>query len=135
MSEPDPKEGYLYIGYDGTGYFKIGITDNPKRRYKQIKTANPTFVYLWIFSVNFPQVLEAELHSKFYNKKVQGEWFQLSSSDLESIANRIHKDIFGEGEINEDWEAITQCRTAMDNNHRSNKLEWWMSCFEAWGLK
>lgn len=80
--------GQLYIGYDRSTLFKIGITSDHKKRYKAFKTGNPTFGYLFIFRVDNPAVAEIELHTKFSEKRIEGEWFQLGAEDLKWIWDR-----------------------------------------------
>ena len=82
-------EGTLYIGYDSSGYFKIGITADARKRRNQIRTGNPTFGYLYVFQIDNPSVAELELHTKFEKSRVAGEWFALSAHDLKWIFDRF----------------------------------------------
>jgi hypothetical protein len=77
---------YVYIGIDETKkYVKIGITGNIMRRQKEIQHMNPTFRMLLYFQPP-DQVTAYEtekfLHSHFADKRVIGEWFNLSIDDL-----------------------------------------------------
>lgn len=63
--------------------FKIGITQNVKRRVYQLQTANPFIVKLLFSSVSTSALLiETYLHKRYKSKNVSGEWFTLSESDL-----------------------------------------------------
>lgn len=83
------KEGYLYVGFDATKLFKIGITNNYEKRLRQFRTGNPTFHYIMVFNVESPAVAEIEMHTKFDYLKYSGEWFKLNASDLKWIYDRF----------------------------------------------
>jgi lipocalin len=80
--------GKLYVGFDGTGMFKVGITQDHKSRLRQFRTANPTFHYILVFNVDNPAMAEVEVHSKFSNKLYAGEWYKLQAQDLKWIYDR-----------------------------------------------
>lgn len=80
--------GQLYIGYDKSGLYKIGVTYDYKKRFKAFRTGNPTFGFLFVFSVENPYAIEEELHKKFYEQRVEGEWFQLDGHDMKYICDR-----------------------------------------------
>lgn len=81
-------EGYVYIGFDqASRYFKIGKSINPKRRTKEIKNMNPTFDMLICFPVEDQDVFERQLHIKFSNRRIVGEWFDLSSKEISELTN------------------------------------------------
>ena len=67
-------------------FYKIGFTKNIDDRLKLFAVKLPFRVTL-IHSVKTMTAgkLEIELHKKFQNKIVNGEWFALSESDLEYI--------------------------------------------------
>jgi hypothetical protein len=81
--------GKLYIGCDGTGLFKIGITRNHEKRLRQIRTANQTFHYLMVFNVDNPAVVEAEVHAKLSHRHYSGEWYSLTAQDLKWIYDKF----------------------------------------------
>lgn len=82
-------KGYLYVGFDGTGLFKIGITGNARKRKQQIRTGNPTFQFLFVLDVANPSVAEIECHTKFESRRVAGEWFRLTSDDVKWIYSKF----------------------------------------------
>jgi len=93
MTEPKSSDQYeteyLYIGYDLTGLYKIGITKYKDKRLKQLRTANPFFAYLFIFEVKDTAVKEIELHAQFSKKNFRGEWYRLNADDLKYIGDKF----------------------------------------------
>ena len=71
--------------------FKIGRSINPRRRHRDIYTANPTTLLLMFCNKD----IESDLHKKYKKKHVSGEWFRLSDVDLVEILNEF-KEIGGE---------------------------------------
>lgn len=75
----------VYIGYDLSGGFKIGMTNDWQRRMKQIQNMNPTFSIMVLIPHDKPAVLEAILHQKYASKRIVSEWFSLSAEDIFEI--------------------------------------------------
>ena len=63
---------FTYLMYDGR-YYKIGKSNNPIKRLKTLRTANPT-VKLICFG---KKKSESTLHLMFKRYLVGGEWFDL----------------------------------------------------------
>lgn len=61
---------------------KIGQSNNPEARVKSLKTANPSCVLLG----KTKKISEKDLHIIFRDKRVAGEWFNLSDEDLTKIS-------------------------------------------------
>lgn len=85
------KSNILYIIYDGERYYKIGITNNPLSRLKDFATSNPTDLRIvltaYCLSEGIANAIEKKLHSFLgSSRKVKGEWFKLSSLDLQVLA-------------------------------------------------
>lgn len=72
---------YTYIGADLSGYYKIGRSSNVDNREKSLKTGNHSYNTIIVIKGDF----EKELHNKFCNKRVAGEWFELSNDDIKYI--------------------------------------------------
>ncbi len=78
--------GYVYLLKSMSGYYKIGRTKNPKNRLATFSVKLP-------FEVEFEHViecrdmyrLEKSLHSHFAERRVNGEWFDLSADDVAYI--------------------------------------------------
>ena len=80
---PDGKIGYVYIIENllGEGY-KIGITDNIHRRFKQLEIGSKATCIGYWSSLNYKN-LEKFLHTQFNPENVpQSEWFILSDDQL-----------------------------------------------------
>lgn len=71
-----------YLMYDKhTGFYKIGKSYDPKFREKTLMSVKPTIELIW----SCRQDIERYLHSKYADKRVRGEWFQLSEKEIEEI--------------------------------------------------
>lgn len=79
---------YVYIIKDVsvTGYHKIGCTDNPERRLREFAVKLPfeTEIVLLIKNHN-ATAFERMLHSTFDDKRIRGEWFDLSGDEIDFI--------------------------------------------------
>jgi hypothetical protein len=90
-----PGEGFtgLYAIETSAGITKIGRTKNLRQRCVNLRTIIKQRNYGAITQVHFIPVQdrtwhhEQELFSIFDTKRVDGEWFDLSASDLASISN------------------------------------------------
>ena len=91
-----PKIQYMYIISNDKGYIKVGITNNPTKRLKQLQTGNPNKLSL-LFTEEFesPRAhllkIEKIVHKELqeYKNDSIGEWFKVDESDLENIKNVI----------------------------------------------
>ncbi|MGB0431639.1 MAG: GIY-YIG nuclease family protein [Bacteroidia bacterium] len=65
------------------GYFKIGESNNPEYREKTLQAQEPDIklIEAWLA----PSRVEKELHKKFADKRLRGEWFNLNENDVEEI--------------------------------------------------
>jgi len=86
----------LYVLYNKyTGYTKIGITNNTNRRFKELSLASGVALEVLIyaeFQVDYdetPKEVELFLHKYFENKRILGEWFNLSLRDFVEVRNLI----------------------------------------------
>lgn len=87
------RSGYVYLlsaVHDST-LFKIGRTNNPQNRLRTFNVKLPFAVeYLYIIKTDDMYALESILHHKFASKRLEGEWFKLSSEDvvyIKSLSN------------------------------------------------
>lgn len=82
------KAGFVYLLKSGE-YYKIGCTKQVGRRLAEISPCMP-FETILICSIKTEdmQALEASLHQEFADKRVKGEWFQLSEQDIQAIKER-----------------------------------------------
>lgn len=81
------RAGYVYLLKEINGtHYKIGCTHDPANRRKTFNVKLPyETAYLCLIASDDMHALEAELHAKFANKRVSGEWFCLSDADVQYI--------------------------------------------------
>lgn len=78
-------DGYVYV-LGGGGYFKIGRSKNPKSRVGTLAIQLPWPVYIiHTIPCQDHQESERELHRVFDSCRANGEWFKLTSEDLQRI--------------------------------------------------
>lgn len=71
-----------YIMKDSsTNLIKIGKAINPKYREKTLQSEKPTISLFAVCEDN----IESELHKKFEDKRVRGEWFNLTDNEINVI--------------------------------------------------
>jgi hypothetical protein len=63
------------------GYIKIGISNNPSYRENTLQSQEPEVKLLWKSKID----IEAQLHYKFRDKRIRGEWFNLEPEDIKWI--------------------------------------------------
>jgi len=80
---------YVYLMVDLTNnYHKIGISNRPMIREKTLQSEKPTIEMLC--SKRFPNrrianSFELALHQAYKDKRVRGEWFDLSDKDIQDL--------------------------------------------------
>lgn len=74
------KDGYIYFIRDGLGHIKIGVATNIENRLKALQTANPMklefFYGMHVKNIDDAYIGEKELHTKFSEDRLMGEWFK-----------------------------------------------------------
>lgn len=88
ISKDDLKGGskftYVYVMIDkNTGYYKIGHSKNPKYRESTLQSEKPTIELIHTYNAKISD--EKHLHDTFSDKRIRGEWFDLSGSDIQLI--------------------------------------------------
>ncbi|MCP4540114.1 MAG: GIY-YIG nuclease family protein [Chloroflexi bacterium] len=79
--------GYVYLLQAGP-YYKIGASQTVDKRIKQLSTIPPFEIELiCAIKTNTMYELERELHERFSDKQVRGEWFTLNDEDIVYIEN------------------------------------------------
>lgn len=63
------------------GLYKIGYSTNPKDREATLQAEEPEIQLIKVFENNH----ESELHNKYREQRVRGEWFELSKSQVKYI--------------------------------------------------
>ncbi|MBO4622301.1 MAG: GIY-YIG nuclease family protein [Bacilli bacterium] len=87
---------YIYIISNDLGYIKVGVSNNPERRVKQLQTGNEhklTLLFKEEFNCTRKHLLsiEKDLHKQLRSMSTRcvGEWFFLDKYKMDSIKNTI----------------------------------------------
>ena len=86
----EPRRGWVYVLHCD-GFYKIGIsTGSPARRARNMQTGNPHRISV-LFQIEHEDIEDAEkrLHVAFNDKRVRGEWFQFSLSELGQLVTLL----------------------------------------------
>jgi hypothetical protein len=76
--------GYVYLMVNtDTSFIKIGFSKNPGYRERTLHSQEPNIhlIACWEGSI----AREKELHNKFHQKRIRGEWFRLNFDDMKSL--------------------------------------------------
>ena len=67
---------------------KIGMSNNPSKRLKQLQTGNPNrlVIYHMFESIDY-KLLERTMHEICKDKKIINEWFEMEESELQSLVS------------------------------------------------
>lgn len=85
----DRAAGYVYV-VRCADLYKIGATRNATQRISRFETAYPHDLrVIRVAHVANMTRTEKSLHTRFREKRVKGEWFDLSVSDLRVIARLL----------------------------------------------
>lgn len=82
------KKVYTYImSHKEEGVYKIGKSVNPKRRHRTLLHDDPFIELFFVIDKN----IEKKLHKKYKNKRLKGEWFNLTKEDIKNIKDEYTK--------------------------------------------
>jgi hypothetical protein len=82
---------YVYIVESEAGFVKIGVSSNPSRRIKELRTASPEMLELLDCAPKTrPEYVEEELHSMFSSGRKHGEWFNLKNKEKKQLLKELH---------------------------------------------
>lgn len=83
--QPSTRTGFVYL-LEGGGFYKVGLSKDVPRRMEQIQPKLP-FVTELVCAIATKDMdgLEAELHSRFADRRANGEWFRLRIEDIDYI--------------------------------------------------
>lgn len=80
--------GHVYLLKHGSEY-KVGRSNDPTRRYKEIKVQMPLDTEeIHVIETDDAAGIEAYWHNRFSDKRLNGEWFRLSSYDIKAFKKR-----------------------------------------------
>ena len=92
--QTDKQPQYIYLIQKNTeSIYKIGISDNPLKRLKQLQTGNSARLHLIkVFAVKDARAIEKRLHRllMFHRCSPRGEWFNLSEEYLKLVSAVCH---------------------------------------------
>lgn len=84
----DLKSGHVYLLKHGKAY-RIGCSADASRRYKAIKVQMPYKTEeIHVIETDDRFGIEAYWHRRFADKRLEGEWFELSASDVKAFKKR-----------------------------------------------
>ena len=88
------KPDYIYIIHQGESrLFKIGVSNDPKRRLRALQTGNPhplTLLRAFKCSTMSAYRAEAAIHQHLAASRRKGEWFEIDTDDrVVAIAGAI----------------------------------------------
>ncbi len=85
----DDDSCYVYLMEDvANGYYKIGISKKPEYRESTLQSEKPTIELVCMKKFPNRQIalsIEAALHKTYDEKRLRGEWFSLTSSDVVAL--------------------------------------------------
>ena len=70
------------------GSYKIGISNSPKYRERTLQSEKPEIELVHskqFHKRNIAEIFEKVLHEFFKNKRIRGEWFQLTDEDISDL--------------------------------------------------
>lgn len=80
---------YIYL-IESNDLIKIGYTTDFKKRIKNYRTHNKNINILLVHETKDAFEIESELHNKFKDLNVGGEWFDLSLYDIYYILSYLN---------------------------------------------
>lgn len=84
----DVQSGQVYLLKHHDAY-KIGKSTDASRRYKEIRTQMPHETEeVHVIQTDDPSGIEAYWHNRFKEKRLKGEWFKLTPSDVKAFKRR-----------------------------------------------
>lgn len=74
------------------GYYKIGVSKNPKKRLKQLQTGNSSELKLINFYPSeYADKIEKTIHNLLSHNKKEGEWFDIDLPEILSFNEKCKK--------------------------------------------
>lgn len=87
------EECYVYLMHDTlNNFYKIGISKTPQYRERTLQSEKPSIEIL--YAKKYPNrrlayAIEQALHKVFSEKKIRGEWFNLSEADIAMLKDTL----------------------------------------------
>ena len=77
------KECVYFLEDSHTGLIKIGRSKHLTTRLKNLAAGNPTLIVLGVIPDGYDR--ELDLHTRFSDNRVTGEWFDINRKDLKAV--------------------------------------------------
>jgi len=89
--EPTPDaEGYIYAIEANRGQVKIGMAAEPRQRLSGLQTGSPVeLTLLAAGAAEKPKAAEKELHRRYADDRIRGEWFRLKREDVLELVETV----------------------------------------------
>lgn len=91
---------------EGVIFIKIGLSDNPTDRLRDLvnNCARPPLTFAWVhtYSRGISMKIEKELHRRFKEWRVKGEWFKFTLDEKDSVFKPIRSEVLS-GWKTPDW--------------------------------
>jgi hypothetical protein len=85
-----PRHGYVYLLDSQIGVWKIGRSSVPVKRISTLEVKLPyDLEVIALIETKDMYGLESHMHNKYAAKRVKGEWFRLSSEEVEYIRSLV----------------------------------------------
>jgi hypothetical protein len=125
MNEIEKKGCVYFFKHVGLKPIKIGYTNNesPLNRFIQFSTYAPFGSQIVGFiSTNEANLLEKTLHDKFAEKRLLGEWFDISETECENVINFYSniEDIKDKNDFQIEWAKKKEQKKAYLNMQLNN---------------
>ncbi|NRA92146.1 MAG: GIY-YIG nuclease family protein [Psychroserpens sp.] len=87
-----PNSNLYIIKIESKNIYKIGVSQNPQRRFRDIENSMPYYVEV-VFNeyIDNAYKIEEQVHDKYKNKHIKSEWFKLSNEDINQILCVLHE--------------------------------------------
>lgn len=107
----------IYI-MESNGKYKIGISDNPRKRYKQLRTGNCDIKLVYVSKmIDNPYEIESLLHNKYTNYALNNEWFE--NIQVDKIKASIECFIQERGRL----EKVEKCKSVVEKPGILSEME------------
>lgn len=94
---------YVYMIQAGYGGIKIGVSNNPEKRLKELQTSNHKPLHIVVKfpfkNTNDAYIFEKFLHERFAKYQMRGEWFKRCILRMFPNRSRVFPNIFDGGKI------------------------------------
>lgn len=96
MSQEKPDRWVYLIGSPRSGVVKIGVSKDPERRLRSLRTGSPVALRL-LWKKPGAEDLEEALHAYFSAYRVRGEWFDFGDGEPVAYVEAAFADLITHG--------------------------------------